>query len=305
MRSKELVQSVSRTKGIILVITAAVLWAISGTLAQFLFQMQEFNPEWLVVIRLLFSGIILLGFAVIKEKKSIWAIWKNKADILGLLSFSILGTLTVQYTYFVAIQESNAATATVLQYLAPAMISAYVAIRALRFPTIKETIAVGLALLGTFLLVTKGNIHGLSISGKALVWGLSSAVSLAFYTLQPRNLLSKWGASIVVGWGLLIGGLCFSFIHQPWDFEGRWSLGAALAVIFIIVFGTVIAFRSYLESLKYVSASETSLLACVEPLSAAVFSVVWLDVMFGFEEWLGTVFILSTIIILSKQQPTN
>jgi drug/metabolite transporter (DMT)-like permease len=41
------------------------------------------------------------------------------------------------------------------------------------------------------------------------------------------------------------------------------------------------------------------LLACIEPLSAAVLSVIWLQVSFGLEEWLGTLCILSTIMILS------
>lgn len=64
-------------------------------------------------------------------------------------------------------------------------------------------------------------------------------------------------------------------------------------------FGTLIAFYCYLESLTYISASETSILASVEPLSAAFLSVVWLHVSFGLEEWLGTLCIISTIIILS------
>lgn len=291
--------SYSRTKGMVLVLTGASLWGISGTVAQFLFQKQGFSPEWLVVIRLLLSGVILLGIAAKKEPKSIWGIWKNKYDIFRILLFSILGMLAVQYTYFAAIKESNAATATVLQYLAPVLISCYLAMKSKRLPTFKEMAAVILALLGTFLLVTHGNIQSLSISSMALFWGLASAVALAFYTLQPHQLLANWGSTIVVGWGMLIGGVCFSFIHPPWKFEGHWSFNAFFAVAFIVLFGTLIAFYSYLESLKYISASETSLLACIEPLAAAVLSIVWLHVAFGVVDWIGSFCIISTIIILS------
>ncbi len=66
----------SRMKGIILVLTAAILWGISGTVAQFVFQRNHFSPEWLVVIRLLFSGVILLIFASLKEKRNLSEIWK-------------------------------------------------------------------------------------------------------------------------------------------------------------------------------------------------------------------------------------
>jgi drug/metabolite transporter (DMT)-like permease len=166
-------------------------------------------------------------------------------------------------------------------------------------PNSKELIAVVLALLGIFLLVTQGNIKSLSISGLALFWGLSSAVALAFYTLQPHKLLAKWGSIIVMGWGMLIGGICFSFVHPPWVFEGNWSFSSFLAVVFIVIFGTLIAFYCYLESLKYISATETSLLACIEPLSSAVLSVIWLHVSFGLEECLGTLCIILTIVILS------
>jgi drug/metabolite transporter (DMT)-like permease len=289
-----------RPKGMALVLFGATMWGISGTVAQYLFQHQGFSPEWLVVIRLLFSGLILLVLASSgKDRQGVWGIWKNKQDVIGLLLFSILGMLAVQYTYFAAIKHSNAATATVLQYIAPAMITFYLAMVARRLPNSKELLIVGLALVGTFLLVTQGNIQRLSISGIALFWGLASAVSLAFYTLHPHKLLARWGSVTIMGWGMLIGGISFSFVHTPWNFEGNWSLTAFFAVVFIVLFGTLIAFYCYLESLKYISASETSLLACIEPLSAAVLSVIWLQVSFGLSEWLGTALIISTIMILS------
>lgn len=299
MYAEKLVINSSRIKGIMMVLIGAVLWGISGTVAQYLFQYSGFTPEWLVVVRLLISGTILLCLASLKGNQKIWGIWKEKKDVLSLVFFSIFGMLAVQYTFFAAINHSNAATATVLQYLAPVMISSFIAIRAKRIPKIKEIVAVVLALLGTFLLVTKGSMSSLSISGIALFWGLTSAVALAYYTLQPLRLLANWGSAIVIGWGMLIGGISFSFIHPPWKFVGQWSFNAFLAVIFIIIFGTLIAFYCYLESLKYISASETSILASVEPLSAAFLSVVWLHVSFGLEEWLGTLCIISTIILLS------
>jgi drug/metabolite transporter (DMT)-like permease len=299
MSTQNIALSYSRTKGMALVLIGASLWGISGTVAQYLFQQRGFSPEWLVVVRLLISGIILLTLASSNKKQSVWGIWKNKQDVLSLLLFSILGMLAVQYTYFAAIQHSNAATATVLQYLAPVMIACFLAIKSKRLPSSKEMIAVFLALLGTFLLVTRGNLQSLSISSLALFWGISSALALAYYTLQPHQLLSKWGSIIVIGWGMLIGGISFSLIHPPWSFQGEWSLNSFFAVIFIVIFGTLIAFYCYLESLKYISASETSLLACIEPLSAALLSVIWLQVTFGLEEWLGTLCIISTIVILS------
>jgi drug/metabolite transporter (DMT)-like permease len=299
MQSQGATLSNSRTKGIILVLTAAIFWGISGTVAQYLFHQQGFSAEWLVVTRLLSSGILLLLFSQLGKQQNIWSIWKNKRDLMGIIIFGIFGMLGVQYTYFAAIQYGNAATATVLQYLAPILITCFLCFQLKKFPAKYEMLAVLLALIGTFLLVTNGHIQTLSISKQAFFWGIISAFALAFYTIQPGGLLSKYGSLVTVGWGMMIGGVGFSFIHPPWQFQGNWSFSSFLAVVFVVIFGTLIAFFCYLESTKYISASETSLLACAEPLSAAFLAVVWLHVPFGLGEWMGTFCIILTIFLLS------
>lgn len=297
--SESLMKFQPKTKGIILVITGAMLWGISGTVAQYLFQKKSFSPEWLVVIRLLVSGLILLLYAFMKNKQNIWAIWKSEHTILSLILFSIIGILGVQYTYFAAIKYGNASTATILQYLSPVLVTCYLIIRTKKMPNLKEITAITLAILGTFFIITKGNIHSLSISKLALFWGISSAFAAAFYTLQPRPLLAKFGSILVVGWGMLIGGIAFSFVHQPWNIIGQWSITSIFAVIFIVLFGTLIAFCCYLESLNYIQPTEASILSSVEPLSAAFLSVIWLHVPLGIHQWLGIACIIFTVIILS------
>jgi len=68
------------------------------------------------------------------------------------------------------------------------------------------------------------------------------------------------------------------------------------------IFGTLIAFFCYLESLKHLEAAETSLLSCAEPLSAAFLAVIWLKVPFNIFEWIGAFFILTTILLLSLKR---
>ncbi|MEO4055118.1 EamA family transporter [Solibacillus sp. CAU 1738] len=291
----------NRKKGIVLVLMAALFWGISGTVSQYMFQTLHISTEWLTTVRLLCAGGILIAVAYKKEGNRIFDIWRHKADVVALVIFGIIGMIGVQYTYLAAIKHGNAATATVLQYLGPALVTSYFIVLAKRWPTLKELAAVAMALLGTFLLVTHGNIQSLSISKTALIWGLLSALGLAFYTIQPINLLRRWGSLVVVGWGMLVGGVAFSFVHAPWQFEGEWHFTTNFAFLFVILCGTVISFYSYLESLKYLSATETSLLACAEPLSAAITAVLFMGVAFGWIDWLGTLCILMTIVILAKK----
>lgn len=142
-------------------------------------------------------------------------------------------------------------------------------------------------------------MNNLSISKLALFWGIASAFASALYTLQPISLLKKYDSTTVVGLGMLLGGISFSFIHNPLNFSGEISLDSIIAIAFVIIFGTLIAFYCYLESLKYIQPTEASILGSLEPLSAAFLSIIWLNVSLAPLQWIGTIFIISTVIILS------
>lgn len=288
-----------RTKGILLVIIGTMLWGVSGTVAQFLFQQKSFNPKWLVVIRLLISGFALLLYGYLRKDKNIKNIWQEKNDRITLLLFGVFGMLGVQYTYFAAIKHGNASTATILQYLSPVIITCYLIIRNKKLPNIIQLLSITLALIGTFFIITRGNINSLSLSKPALFWGIASAFCAAIYTLQPISLLKKYGSIATISWGMIIGGLAFSFIHSPFNFTGELSIISIISVIFVIIFGTIITFYCYLESLKYLLPTESSILSCIEPLSATILSVLWLNVSFGLPELIGTACIICTVILLS------
>ena len=285
-------------KGFLLAIGAAILWGVSGTFGQFLFQKRAVNVEWLITVRMLVTGIVLLLLAGIHKKNEIWQIWRHRKDSLALFLFSIFGVLAVQYSYFAAINYSNAATATVLQYTGPVLIAIYMALNKRKFPSKVACLAILLAILGTFLLVTHGNFGSLSISPLALFFGLMSAVTLAFYTLQPIHLLNKYNAAIVIGWGMLLGGLVFCFVKPPWEVDGIWDIYTYSYTAFIVVFGTLIPFYAYLTAVKLIGGQKTSLLASAGPLSAALLAVLWLNTPFRETDWIGTFCIISTIVLL-------
>ncbi|QRA42837.1 EamA family transporter [Chryseobacterium cucumeris] len=286
-------------KGFCLAVLAALFWGVSGTFAQFLFQQRGINIEWLITIRLLISGICLLLYAKLADKTELFEIWKNKKDAIQLVVFSITGMLAVQYTYFAAIKYSNAATATVLQYAGPVIIAVYLAFKNKRVPVLVEIAAIVLAVLGTFLLVTHGDTSSLSVSGIALFFGLASAVALAVYTLQPVKLLSKYKSSLIIGWGMFCAGIVFSFVKAPWDIQGVWDMQTFGYTAFIVLFGTLIAFYFYLSAVQIIGGQKTSLLASMEPLSATILAVLWLNVSYSLIDWIGSIFIISTIFLLS------
>jgi drug/metabolite transporter (DMT)-like permease len=101
---------------------------------------------------------------------------------------------------------------------------------------------------------------------------------------------------------MVVGGLALSLFHQPWKIEGRWDATAGLFFAFILVLGTLAAFYLFNKALRLVGAQTTILLTCAEPLSAAVLAVWWLGVSWGPMDWLGTMLILATIVLLAREE---
>lgn len=293
------------TLGAGLAVFAASLWGVSGACAQYVFEQKGNSIDWLVTVRLLIAGVLLLVYASLRHPYQWLVIWQTAYSVKQLMAFGVLGMLGVQYTYFAVIEHSNAAVGTVLQYLGPTVIAIYLTVVHKRWPSRHELAAILLALVGTVLLVTHGELGVLQISTEALLWGLSSALALAFYTLQPVELLKRHDSAVVVGWGMLVGGLAYLGWSQPGSVPGHWDLGTWAAVVFIVVMGTLVPFYCYLLAVKKIGPQHTSLYACAEPLSAALVSVLWLGVAFGWLDVLGSLCIVLTIYILSKQSGSN
>ena len=295
----------SQGRANLLAVFAASLWGISGACAQYVFEQKGIRIDWLVTVRLLIAGVLLLLLAWWQRPSQVMAVWRPAHSARQVLAFGVLGMLGVQYTYFAVIEHSNAAIGTVLQYLGPTVIAVYLAVVYRRRPARRELVAIVLAMLGTLLLVTHGEWGVLQISLEGLLWGLSSAVALAFYTVQPVALLKRHDSAVVVGWGMLIGGLTFMGWSQPWHISGIWDSGTYLAVLFIVVLGTLVPFYCYLLAVKTIGPQRTSLLACAEPLSAALLSVVWLNVEFGWLDVLGSLCIVLTIYLLARSKQSG
>ncbi|MDV6331362.1 EamA family transporter [Asticcacaulis sp. 201] len=292
-------------KGCGLALMSAVLWGVSGVCGQFLFAQRGVNTEWLVTTRMLAAAILMLGFVAVRAPGELFVLWKDRTDALRMLVFGVFGMLAVQYTYFAAINASNAATATILQYTGPALIVGWFAFKERRLPRLAEWLGVAMAVAGTVFLVTHGRFGSLSISQMALVWGLGSAVALAFYSIQPLSLMHRYAPPVVIGWGMLIGGVLLSLVRPPWAIAGTWDAATIGAYAFVIVFGTLVPFYAYLTAVKIIGPQTGSLLACAEPLSAAIISVLWLGTRFGPFDWLGTALILGTVVMLTLGKPAE
>ncbi|UXR69384.1 DMT family transporter [Staphylococcus sp. IVB6246] len=293
-------QHEKRWIGYLLVIIGASFWGIGGTVSQWLFQHANLEVSWFVAVRLTISGLLLIIIAFMTQGVKVFVIWWDKRAAIQMIIYGIFGMLAVQFTFMSSISHGNAAVATLLQYLGPIFIIFYLVMTKVTKFGVKEALAILLALSGTYLLLTNGHIENLQVPKLAIIWGLLSALALAFYTVYPVRLLARWGSLNVVGWGMFIGGIALSFVHPPWQVAlSDWTLQTHLLFWFAIIFGTMLAFWFYIDSLHYLFPHEAGLLGTIEPLTALLTSVVWLNVSFGAWQLLGIVFIILMVVVLS------
>ncbi len=288
-----------KIKGPLFVLVSGTCWGFSGTCGQYLFNYKNVNAEWLSSYRMLFAGILMVILAIFTQRENIKGILHNKLDRIALLIFGIAGLMTCQYTYFAAIARSNAATGTVLQYLGPALILIYMCLRYLRLPKPREILAIIFAISGTFLIATHGDINNLAISPSGLFFGLLSAFTLAVYTVLPGRLIERWGSLTVTGLGMLIAGIVFTIVIRPWNMEQNIDFTTVFLVAVIVIIGTAMPFTLYLKGVSIIGASKGSMLACIEPVSATVFSALWLKNKFTVFDLAGFALIITTVLLLS------
>jgi len=285
--------------GMLSTFVGGTLWGINGVMGNYLFLNKNVTTPWLIPYRLILAGFLLLGYLYYKKESKIFDILKNPKDLLQIVLFGLIGMLGTQYTYFSAIQFSNAAIATVLTYFGPTLVLIYMCLREKRKPLKYEIVSICLSSFGVFLLATHGDITSLQISFKALVWGILSALSVVFYTVQPESLLKKYGASIVVAWGMMIGGIFITFVTKPWNISVTFDFVTFLVLMLIIVFGTIIAFILYLTGVNIIGPTKASIIACIEPVAATICAILFLGVTFDFLDVIGFICIISTIFIVA------
>lgn len=285
--------------GMGLAIMGALFWGLSGTSVQFLENAKHLNVEWLLEVRLLVAGLLTILLAYMQDGKRIFDIFKNLKDFGKLLIFGLLGIALAQYSYFKAIAISGVGVATVLQYVAPTMIIIYLFLRYFKKPSFAEMCCVVLALLGTICIVSQEGLDMANINGAALFWGLISAASICVYTLQPIDLLKKYGTTSIVGFAMCICGILSLAVFRQIESEAVWDGMTWLGLFAIIILGTVISFNAYIEGVRRIGAVQGSILSSLEPISAALFGWALLGNEFTLVGIFGMICIIATVFIIA------
>ncbi len=284
--------------GVVLILASAAAWGLGGVCGQYLYEFHDVTAMWLIAVRQVLAGLIFLGYLVLRGQ-SIFCVFKNRRDALDQLAFTYLGLLGAQFGFYYTISLCNAATATVLQYTSPVFVMLWTSFKSRCLPEGRELLGIVFALAGVFLISTHGDINTVVLSPLALVIGIISAISLAFYTVQPMRLLQKYSTTLVVGWGQLLSGLLLCLFVNPFEPTGHWDSGALAAFAYLVIGATVLSYSLFLVGLKVVGSTRASLISCAEPLASIIAVVVWLKTPLTAIDLIGMACIILTVVLLS------
>lgn len=292
-------------RGAFLTAFGGMCWGLSGSVGQFLFTNEGMDSRWLVPVRLGLAGIVLLSFSFLKWGKRAAEPWRTKRDSADLIIYGLLGISFCQFFYFLTIQLSGAAAATILQNVSPVFILLAECRIARRHPKGHEILSILLALIGIWLISTHGR-SSLQIPAAAVITGILSAVCVTVYNCWPRRLLSRYPVLLLQGWAFLMGGCFFALVFRIWDFRYVPSLTGIAGIAFVVIVGNVLAFASYMEGVRLIGPQKGILYGFAEPLTAAAVTSLVLHTSFTAADFLGFAVIFAMLAVISlhrEKQP--
>ena len=292
-------------KGTIYSLLSGLIWGICGILGEYFFSHYQVSSGWITSMRLLVAGSFVIVLSSIKLRSQLFEIWRNRNNYLPFLAYAILGIFSVQYFFYLCVEYSNATTATILQFISPVFILFYNRIIYKKKASKSAIFYVLVAMVGVFLMATKGDLSKLSITPLALLTGLLSALGVMFNVILPQRFAKKYGFVPTVGWGMIIAGIFSNFLYPVYKISFQVDAISICICLTIAFLGTAFAFFLSMKAVSLVSPLVVSVVSASEPLSSAILSVLFLGLVLDGYLLLAMILIIIPMIFLSIEESKN
>jgi len=284
----------------LLTVSGGVCWGLSGSMGQYMFSNLGMDSKWLVPIRLGFAGILMLIYCFARYGKETLKPWTNRTEAIELLLYGLPGVALCQFTYFLTIQLSTASVGTIMQDLSPVFIMAAICLKNKRKPSVREVVAILLALVGVMLVSTHGDPSNLSANSTALISGVICAFCVMIYNVVPVHIIKKYPVSIMQAWSFAMGGALLTLIFRSWRIYYVPDIRGLAGIAFVVVIGNVLAFTAYMKGVSYIGPEKGILYGFAEPLTAAVIGVIFFRNPFTAADAAGFICIFTMLFLITK-----
>ncbi len=291
--------------GYVMVIASALCAGTNGVFASLVID-AGVDPGALSATRIYGAAAILLFLFLPHVGKL------RRGHVLPLAVFGVVGLVLGQGAYFEAISNADVALVLVIVFTAPIVIAIYERIHlkehlpAYAWGAIVVSVGgVALAILG------EGGMPAISLVGFvfALVAMIAYAVSVILAARLPTEFppLARTGACMVVA------AVIWLFIVPPWTlpfdklgdtttFDGRFgfSLPVWVAVLVVILVGSVGVYVLWVGGTSLVGAGSSSMVGMVEPVVAAILAWGMLGQHLAPTQAIGVVIAVAGIVVVER-----
>jgi drug/metabolite transporter, DME family len=292
-------------RGYLYISAATLLWGISASLGRAAFTgrlpgmhaVNSIDPLILSQARSTFSFLVLLPILVFFRGGR--RLLLSARDFRQVAVIGILGVAASNYTYYLAIQRTNVATAIIVQYTAPIWVLLYTVARRLQKPTLQRFTAVGLALAGIALVIGVFGGSGLRLDPVGVFAGLLAAFSFAFYNIGGHDVLARLDRWIVLLYVTASASVFWLLINPPWKLiAAHYSIGQWLFLALFSLISVMAPFACYFAGLQYLEPTRAIVVSCLEPVFSIVIAAVALGELVRPLQVVGIVFVLAAIIVV-------
>lgn len=239
--------SISRTKAVVYLIFAAILWSTGGLLIKWV----DWNPIAIAGIRSGISSIVILSFYIVKYKMPLKR--PDKYVLLAALNYAALVML------FVAANKlTTSANAILLQFTAPAWVLVFGATFFKERFSKKDVIVVGVVFIG-MLLFFIGDLDSGGLLGNFLA--VLSGISMALMIISLKKVTLHKPIEIII-WGNILTFLLAIPFYESVTFTGTNVSG----ILLLGIFQLGLSYIFFTTAISQVTALEGILIPVIEPL---------------------------------------
>jgi len=282
-----------------LVMLAAFLWGISGGLAGLLM-----DHDWSPAVVTFYRGAVglvclLIGWLPhtvrhvrhINRRLLAWAV---------LAGLGVAGNLTF---YAIAIDRTSVAIAATLMYTAPVHVFAVACLTGNERPTLGKGLAIALVMIGIVLLTDVLGGGGQAVTLVGVAAGLASALSYALFIFAFQRSAAHGAMTST----LIIAFAVFSIVlglimNRGEAVQALYSSDLQLFLLLGLL-GAGLSFAVYLPGLRRTPATIASIVAMIEPVTAALFGLLVLGESLDLGQAAGLALIVITVTVLSARRP--
>lgn len=286
--------------GIKWVCLASVLWGTAGLVGKGLTADYGLDPLAVAAWRLLVSSPLLL-FAAWREGVRLGTPSPPLRTHAGWFLLFGLAVAGYQLGYFSAVDRTMVATATLLAVCTAPLFVALVARWAFgERLTFRVAGALAFGVFGTILIIGVDGLAGLVNprwwTGNALA--LAAALCYGGYILVGKRLTGELPPIRIVAVAFTLGAVfLLPFLRFPGPSWEAWGM-----ILYLGMVPTGVAYMFYIAGLNRTTATQASIAALLEPLTATLLAVFLLGERLSPWEWVGAFLLFLSLFLLASPE---